>query len=137
MCVAALLVALFPHLPRGWFFVTFMAYGFFFMASYPMVEAGVMQVVHDSVRGRAFGLWITIGGLVGSLSHWLIGGWVEALGERAHTPSGYFPHYFALGGLLLLSMLGLPCLHAIRRREAHEHEHPAAPALVKPHPVAK
>lgn len=137
LCVAAVLVALFPHLPRGWFFVTFMAYGFFFMASYPMVEAGVMQVVHDSMRGRAFGLWITIGGLIGSLSHWFVGGWVEALGERAHTASGYFPHYFALGGLLLLSMLGLPCLHAIRRREAHEHEPPASPALATPPAVAK
>src|SRR5205814_9111233 len=64
--VAAALVALFPHLPGAngrLFFLAFMAYGFFFMASYPMVEAGVMQAVPDAVRGRAFGLWITIGGL--------------------------------------------------------------------------
>src|SRR6185503_607108 len=63
---AAVLVFLFPHLPgkgSNLFFFALMAYGFFFMASYPIVEAGVMQAVHDSVRGRAFGLWITVGGL--------------------------------------------------------------------------
>src|SRR5437867_376017 len=66
--VAAALVALLPHLPGAsgrWFFLAFMAYGFFFMASYPIVEAGVMQAVPASVRGRAFGLWITLGGLTG------------------------------------------------------------------------
>lgn len=117
LIMAAAMVALFPHLRPGWFFFAFMAYGFFFMASYPMVEAGVMLAVHDSVRGRAFGLWITIGGLIGNLSHWLVGGWVEALGPRAQEPAGYFLIYGGLGAFILLSMLGLPCLQAIRRRE--------------------
>src|SRR5882672_3795725 len=119
--VAATIIVLFPHLPGGqhrWFFVVFMAYGFFFMASYPIVEAGVMHAVHDSVRGRAFGLWITIGGLLGNLSHWLVGHWVAGFGARAAQPETYYPLYTTLALLLVASLIGLPCLQAVQR---HEH----------------
>jgi MFS family permease len=110
---AAVLIVVFPrltgaheHLLQLSFFV-FMAYGFFFMASYPMVEAAVMGAVPDAVRGRAFGLWITIGGLTGNLSHWLVGQWVEGLGSRAAVPTNYYGIYGGLAGLLLLSLVGL------------------------------
>lgn len=119
--VAATLIAFFPHLPGGqhrWFFLVFMAYGFFFMASYPIVEAGVMHAVHDSVRGRAFGLWITIGGLLGNLSHWLIGHWVAGFGPSAAQPEAYYTLYAALAVSLVVSLIGLPCLQAVQR---HEH----------------
>ncbi len=118
--IAAGLIVAFPHLPGGGvtaFFLVFMAYGFFFMASYPIVEAGVMQAVHDSVRGRAFGLWITIGGLIGNLSHWLIGHWVEQLGPRASQPASYYWVYGGLAVVLLLSLVGLWFLDQVRHRE--------------------
>jgi MFS family permease len=118
--LAALLIAFFPHLPGGkrhLFFFVFMAYGFFFMASYPIVEAGVMQAIHDSMRGRAFGLWITIGGLLGNLSHWLVGHWVEGFGARAAQPETYYPLYGSLALLLVASLIGLICLEAVQRRE--------------------
>jgi MFS family permease len=118
--IAALIIAFFPHLPGGnshLFFFVFMAYGFFFMASYPIVEAGVMLAVHDAVRGRAFGLWITIGGLLGNLSHWQVGRWVEGFGERASQPVTYYPLYGALALMLLASLAGLLCLDAVQRRE--------------------
>jgi MFS family permease len=117
LCVAALLVLAFPHMSKTWLAPTLVAYGFFFMASYPMVEAALMEAVPDSIRGRVFGLWITIGGLIGNLSHWLVGRWVEALGARADTPSGYFALYTWIALLLLLSSIGLPCLHALRKRD--------------------
>jgi hypothetical protein len=50
-------------------------------------------------------------------SHWLVGRWVEALGPKAEVPSGYFGIYTGIALLLLLSSVGLPSLHAIRRRE--------------------
>jgi len=132
--VAAAIIALFPHLPGGqhrWFFLVFMAYGFFFMASYPIVEAGVMLAVHDSVRGRAFGLWITIGGLLGNLSHWLVGHWVEGFGVRAAQPESYFALYGTLALLLVLSLVGLPCLQSVQRRE-REHAEASQSAIGKP-----
>jgi hypothetical protein len=95
----------------------FLAYGFFFMSSYPMVEAELMQSVPDSVRGRVFGLFITVGGLVGNLSHWLVGVVVEGLGDGAHERASYYWLYAGLGAMIVASLFGLPCLSAIRRRE--------------------
>jgi len=137
--VAATIIFLFPHLPGGqhhWFFMVFMAYGFFFMASYPIVEAGVMHAVHDSVRGRAFGLWITIGGLLGNLSHWLVGRWVEGFGARASQPEAYYPLYSALALMLVASLAGLLCIDAVQRRE-HGPAGSAQPANGNPQPAIK
>ncbi len=128
--IAAGLIVAFPYLPGGSvtaFFLVFMAYGFFFMASYPIVEAGVMQAVHDSVRGRAFGLWITIGGLIGNLSHWLIGHWVEQLGPRASQAASYHQVYAGLAAVLMLSLAGLWFLDQVQHRE-----HPAPELAPKP-----
>ena len=98
-------------------FRLFLTYGFFFMSSYPMVEAALMQSVPDAVRGRVFGLFITVGGLIGNLSHWIVGEAVRRMGDAAHEPASYFTLYGILAGMILLSLLGLPCLHAIRKRE--------------------
>jgi MFS family permease len=117
LSVAAVLVAAFPHMPGTWTIPTFLVYGFFFLSSYPMVEAALMQSVPDAVRGRVFGLFITVGGLIGNLSHWIVGNEVKRMGDTAREPAGYFTLYGALAGLILLSLLGLPCLHAIRKRE--------------------
>jgi MFS family permease len=117
LSVAAVLIAVFPHVPPGWTIPTYLVYGFFFLSNYPMVEAALMESVPDSVRGRVFGLFITIGGLIGNLSHWLVGVSVKRLGEAAYSPSGYYGLYGALAGLMFVSLLGLPCLHAIRKRQ--------------------
>lgn len=76
-----------------------------------------MLAVHDSVRGRAFGLWITIGGLLGNLSHWIIGTIVEGFGERASQVESFYGTYAMLAAFLMLSLLGLPALQAVQRRE--------------------
>jgi len=130
LTVAAVLVAVFPHLPIALTIPTFLVYGFFFLASYPMVEAALMQSVPDAVRGRVFGLFITVGGLVGNLSHWIMGNEVKHMGDSAHEPATYFTLYGALAGLLVLSLLGLPCLHAIRKREHLDYQEAAETQIV-------
>jgi FSR family fosmidomycin resistance protein-like MFS transporter len=117
LLIAVVLVAVFPHVPAGWAIPLFLTYGFFFMSSYPMVEAALMQSVPDGVRGRVFGLFITVGGLLGNLSHWIVGEAVRRMGASAHEAASYFPLYGILAGMIFLSLLGLPCLHAIRKRE--------------------
>lgn len=117
LLTAAVVVACFPHLPRSWSIRAFLVYGFFFMASYPTVEAALMESVPDAVRGRVFGLFITVGGLIGNLSHWLVGDAVKRMGDGAHASASYFTLYAVLSGLIVLSLAGLPCLHAIRKRE--------------------
>jgi predicted lysophospholipase L1 biosynthesis ABC-type transport system permease subunit len=76
-----------------------------------------MDAVPNAVRGRVFGLFITIGGLIGNLSHWLIGKWVAALGTETISAAAYVPIYATLAALMLASLVGLPFLHALRRRE--------------------
>jgi MFS family permease len=120
LMMALTMIALFPHVPQRWMFVTLMVYGFFFLANYPVVEAMVMDSVPDSVRGRVFGLFITTGGLLGNTSHWAVGAAVKRLGLNAASPTAYYPLYAGLAVLVLISLLGIPCLHAIRKREGLE-----------------
>jgi len=130
LLVAAGIVALFPHVSAGATMPTYLFYGFFFMASYPMVEAALMESVPDEVRGRVFGLFLTVGGLIGNVSHWAVGAWVKQLGDRAAEPEGYFFGYAFLAGLLIVSLFGLPCLHAIRKREHLDYAPPAEDSAV-------
>ena len=117
LLVATVIVISLPHMPASWTLPIFTIYGFFFLSSYPMTEAALMESVPDSIRGRVFGVFITIGGLIGNLSHWIVGAQVKRLGTAAYSPAGYYVLYAALGGLLLISLAGLPCMRAIRRRE--------------------
>jgi hypothetical protein len=89
--------------------------------------------VPDAVRGRAFGFFITLAGLIGNLSHWMAGNWVKSLGTDAHSVRAYYPLYGQLSLLLLLSLLGLPCLHAIRKKEKAA---PARPPQAPQEPFA-
>ena len=82
LLLAMVMVVVFPRVPKGWMFATLSAYGFFFLASYPVVEAALMESVPDAVRGRVFGLFITTGGLIGNISHWAVGDFVKNLGVR-------------------------------------------------------
>lgn len=120
LLISTALIAIFPHVPKVWAIPVLLLYGFFFMASYPMVEAMLMESVPDAVRGRVFGLFITIGGLLGNLSHWLAGDAVRRLGQRAATIEGYFPLYFGLAVFVVVSLLGLIGLQALRKREGLE-----------------
>jgi len=130
LLTAAALVALFPHLPASWTIPAYLAYGFFFMASYPMIEAALMESVPDAVRGRVFGLFITVGGMIGNASHWAVGAWVKHLGPAANSVESYFGGYGLIAGLLVIALLGLPCLRAIRRREHLDPGAEAQPEIV-------
>jgi MFS family permease len=136
LILAALIVAIFPHLPRSGIIPAFLLYGFFFMATFPVIEAALMESVPDAVRGRVFGFFITIGGLFGNLSHWLVGKWVHRLGSSADSPTGFYSAYGFLACLVLLSMLGLSCLKSIRKREGisveTEHKTVSVPLAVPP-----
>lgn len=115
--IAGLMVVLFPHFPVGMAGLVFAVYGFFFMASYPMVEGALMASVPHHVRGRVFGVFITIGGILGNLAHWAMGSYVKNLGPAATRPVSYYTIYLGLGLLIGLSLLGLPCLKALRKKE--------------------
>ena len=130
LLIAAAMVALFPRVPKEWMFATLSAYGFFFLASYPVLEAALMESVPDAVRGRVFGLFITFGGLIGNVAHWGVGDFVKNLGARAATPEAYYRDVCISRRARSLSLLGLPFMRLIRSREGLEH---SAPAEAIPH----
>ena len=76
-----------------------------------------MESVHRFRPRCVFGLFITVGGLLGNISHWFVGRWVESLGPGASNVSNYYSIYTILAVMLLLSLGGLACLHGIRRRD--------------------
>jgi FSR family fosmidomycin resistance protein-like MFS transporter len=110
---AGCLVAL-AWVPRAAFPATLMTFGFFFMSTYPIIEAALMESVPDAVRGRVFGLFITVGGLVGNLSHWLIGRWVESLGNRASEAASFRSMFGALALGILIPLAVLPLFRRLR-----------------------
>jgi len=118
--VAATMIALFPNVPAAWTVPVYIIYGFFFMASYPMTEAALMESVPDAVRGRVFGLFVMTGGVIGNLSHWAVGAKSRSLGAAVHNASSYFLIYLGLSLLLAISLIGLLCVDPIRRREGKQ-----------------
>ena len=118
LLAAVTMLAVFPFVPKGAMFLVLMTYGFFLLATYPVVEAAVMEAVPDAVRGRVFGVFGTLGGLLGNLAHWVVGALVRQLGPAPHEPRPYHYMFWGLGLCILCSLIGLPFLHAIRRREA-------------------
>ena len=67
--------------------------------------------------GIILGIFITIGGVVGNLAHWVMGLCVERLGPRANDPAAYYPIYGTLTLFILLSLCGLPILRRLREEE--------------------
>jgi MFS transporter, FSR family, fosmidomycin resistance protein len=126
LMISAVGLVLLPHLTRGWFEPGLVGFGFFFMATYPIVEAELMKVFPDSARGRMFGLFITVGGMVGNLSHWVVGRWVHELGPAGRTTAAYAPIYATLAGLIVVSLAAIPCLRWFRAAQG------AGPTAVLP-----
>jgi len=46
-----------------------------------------------------------------------VGAQVERIGDEAYSPSGYYWMYNVLALMLIVALAGLPCLHALRKRE--------------------
>ncbi len=113
MTLAGFCVLGFPWLPRWGLLPGLMTYGFFFMACYPMIEAALMDSVPSASRGRLFGLFILISGMLGNFSHWGIGKWVAEMGPLAAEPASYRVGFGALAILIWLSMIGLLCLQML------------------------
>lgn len=119
--LSAALFAAFPWFPAAGIPWAFGLYGALFVASYPIVEAELMQCVPDAARGRFFGLFITVGGMGGNLSHWAAGAWVDAMGPSAHNAGSYRLLFGGLAALMAFSLLGLPALAWFRH---HRPEYP-------------
>jgi MFS family permease len=115
LLIAGVAVMLMPWIPGGAVPPLLLAYGFFFMGSYPMTEAAVVRAVPDAARGRVMGGFITVGGLIGNLGHWWAGDRIGRLGAAAERAAAYGPFFFLLGALMVAALLALPWLLQLNR----------------------
>jgi MFS family permease len=69
-----------------------------------------MESVPDRVRGRVFGVFVMVGGLIGSIGPWAMGRVSMGLGAQVADPAAYRPVYILLGVLILSSLVGLALL---------------------------
>ena len=116
LVMAAVMVALFPRVPEQWTLLLVAAYGFFFLASFPMVEAVLMESVAPHARSRVMGLFITVGGTAGNFAPWANGERVKSMGAQSQHSATYIPIYNGLAILVLISLAGIFCLHRIGRQ---------------------
>ncbi|MCF7708354.1 MAG: MFS transporter [Verrucomicrobia bacterium] len=126
LCGAGVVTILIPILPKEWVIPGLLLFGFFYSASFPMVDAAIMESVPDSVRGRAFGVFVLISGIVSSCAHWTMGEWINASGLASEPPEEYLVVFMGLAVLLFLAVLGLPLLKRVKAAndvaDAHEED---------------
>ncbi len=116
LLAAAAGAAVLPWVPRVLVLPALLGFGFFLLASYPVVEASISEVVPERMRGRAFGVFIASGGVLSSFAHWAMGKVKDDMVGASAGAAAFRPAYAALGGLLVLSVLiGLPLLRWVRR----------------------
>jgi MFS family permease len=118
LTLALILIGLMWGIPKAWILPALIVYGFFFLSSYPMVEAALMGSVPERIRGRVFGFWITVGGGTASFAHWAMGNWVHVLPQQ--NIESYRPLFIFLASLILVSLLGIPCLRNLLKNPKSE-----------------
>ncbi|OHE75177.1 MAG: hypothetical protein A2107_03930, partial [Verrucomicrobia bacterium GWF2_62_7] len=120
LCTAAFAV-LIPWASRGWIWLALCFYGFFTLANYPITEAALMESVPDVMRGRTFGVFITVGGTISSFAHWAMGKVADSLQQRAAETNtalaagDFAPWYALLAALIAVSVIGIHGIRWLRR----------------------
>ena len=116
--------ALIPWAPRSWIWLALCVYGFFTLATYPIIEAALMESVPDALRGRMFGMFITISGTISSFAHWAMGSVADSLQHRAAEAktallaTDFAPWYALLAALIAVSVGGVRGIRWLRTLQA-------------------
>lgn len=101
------IIAVVPFVPLQYVLAVLCLFQACHLGSYAVSEAAMLERVDPAVRGRVIGIFLTIAGTIASSSPWLMGAWVDAMGQRAFEPRAYALPFGTLGGLLVLSALSV------------------------------
>ncbi len=114
ICGAAVLATV-PHVPRAGILPILALYQIFLLGSFAVGEVAVVELVDRAIRGRAVGLLLTVSGTLGSIAPYIVGAWVDTLGQAAMKPSGYYMPFAVLAGLMAFSSLATRLMPRLRR----------------------
>ena len=89
----------------------------FQLGSYAISDAAMLERVDNAVRGRVVGLFLTLAGTFASLSPFTMGLWVDLLGERAKSPSGFIWPFATLGLMMLVAAFATPLIAGLSRKQ--------------------
>jgi len=114
LALGAVLVPIAPFAPGvAWVVVLLCLFQTCQLGSYAVSDAATLERVAPEVRGRVVGLFLSIAGTIGATGPWVMGAWVDALGERAATPTAYFGPYLFIAGCLLWATLSVPVIRRL------------------------
>jgi len=103
LMVSGVCVAFFPHMGPFSLFPLALISGFMLLGTVPVVDAAAAEIVPPSMRGRLFGITLTIGLLIGALSPYVVGVLYDATGS--YTLPYFFMGLSALAGAVLALMV--------------------------------
>jgi MFS family permease len=80
------------------------------LGTFALSDAALLERFNPAVRGRAYGLYLSIAGSMSAAGPWAMGAWTDALGDRANFRSGYILPFGALGAAMLLATFAIPMI---------------------------
>jgi MFS family permease len=86
------------------------------LGSYAISDAAMLERVDSAVRGRVVGLFLTLAGTFASLSPFAMGLWVDLLGERAKTASGFIWPFATLGAMMIIASAATPLIAGLGKK---------------------
>ena len=82
----------------------------FQLGSYAVSDAAILERVPAAVRGRVVGLFLTLAGTIASTAPFVMGAWIDRLGQRANEPAAYWPLFVTTGALMVVSAACAPLI---------------------------
>ena len=117
----AILTAI-PHVAAGWVLPVLAAFQACNLGSFALADSAMLERVNPAVRGRVVGLFLTSAGTFASSAPWLMGAWIDAIGDDSTRAQGYHLPFALCGGLVALSALSVKLIDALGK--AHERVGP-------------
>jgi MFS family permease len=134
LCAGGFVLVTVPLWPVRYVLPVLMAYQAFQLGSYAMSDAAMLERVKPEVRGRVVGLFLTIAGTFSSTAPFVIGWWIDQLGESALRPLAYMPIFGTLAVMMVAASFAAPLIRSLGELEepAIEPISQTTPATVEP-----
>ncbi len=110
---SGVVAAALPWFSAAWAIPILLAFQTCQLMTFALSDAALLERFHPAVRGRAYGLYLSIAGSMSAAGPWAMGAWTDALGDRADFRSGYILPFAALGAALLLATFAIPMIRKL------------------------